>query len=68
MNANEWREECQCIARLADLRGMVPEMNYCTETAIRYCEMQQAKAEREKFFDVVEYIGHCLDDLKGVAQ
>ena len=65
MNANEWREECACISRIADKRGKVPEMNYSLDVAIRYAEMQQAKATREGFHDAATYIGECLDDMRG---
>ena len=64
MNANEWREECNYISRLADKAGMVPEMNHDIGAAIRYCEMQQAAAEREGFRDAATYIGECLDDMR----
>lgn len=68
MNANEWREECAYISRLADKRGNVPEMNHSLDVAIRYAEMQQAKATREGFHDAATHIGECLDDMKEVNE
>lgn len=63
MNDNEWREECAYVSRLADLRGMVPEMDFSILVCIHYAHMMQSKATREGFYDAATYIGECLDDM-----
>lgn len=63
--AFDWVAECTYISNVTDKRGNVPEMNRDKATFIRYCEMQQASATRAGFHDTAEYIGHCLDDLRG---
>lgn len=60
----QWSQECRYISEVTDKRGLVPEMNNDTATFIRYCEMQQAAAEKDGFNDAVTTIQHCIDDLK----
>lgn len=61
----EWARECRYISEVTDKKGMVSEMNFSTETFIRYCEMQREQAEKDAFSDAALYIQECIDDLKG---
>lgn len=60
-----WRDECSFISDATSKKGLMRAFNHDTACFIRYCEMQRDKAEREKRLDVVQYIQHCIDDLKG---
>ena len=60
----EWVHECNYIAKIAEKRGLVKEMNSDTATFIRYCEMQRNMAERAGRDDVTSYIQHVIDDMK----
>lgn len=61
---SQWVEECQYIDRVAEKRGKVKEMNFDTETFLRYCEMQRDQAARQGRYDTAQYIDHVIDDLK----
>ncbi len=58
-----WREECIYIGRVADKKGLVPEMNSDLDTFVRYCTMQMRAAERDGQFDAMTYISHVIDDM-----
>lgn len=62
---HEWQKECEYINKVTIANGMVPEMNFCKDTFIRYCIMQQEAAERDKQFDAAAYIELCINDLEG---
>lgn len=60
----EWAQECNYVSKVAEKRGQVKEMNFDTETFVRYCEMQRDMATRAGRDDAAVYIQHVIDDMK----
>ena len=63
-DATWWQNECEYISQITDKKGYVSEFNCDAEVFIRYCEMQRNQAKRDGVFDAMEYIQHCIDDMK----
>lgn len=64
-NPMHWVNECNYISDVTSNNGKCVKMNNDKDTFIRYCTMQQQQAEKNGFFDAVEYIQQCIDELQG---
>ena len=64
-NPLHWVNECKYISNVTHNNGKCDKMNNDKDTFIRYCTMQQQQAEKHGFYDSVEYIQQCIDELAG---
>ena len=72
-----WSRECEYLSTVAEAcldteqaeqHPKMASFNHDRACFIKYCELQQSLATKHGRHEVVEYIGHILDDLRGAKE